>query len=176
MILDVGCGHNRQHLKKGDLGIDLQKGLCDIQASALYLPFRHGTFETVLMSHVLEHLMNLEVALNEVKRVLKSGGILEVEVPNPSSFFIFRDYCISRKAKLGNTGQSPDHICAFGEGDIQNLLRFMGFTPLRIRYKTSYRFERIFHQKTLIKRLFYKGLFRLFPAFQNAFMVTSIKP
>lgn len=173
MILDVGCGHNIHHLKKGDVGIDLQKGLCDIQAPAYNLPFNNSSFDKIIMGHVLEHLMNLGTALKEVKRVLKPDGVLLIEVPNPSCFWIFKDYVFSRKAKLGNISCSKDHVCCFGESELQNLLRFIGFNPVTIHYKTT-RYTWI-QQKSLVKRLFYIALFRLFPAFQNALIVTCIK-
>jgi len=46
------------------------------QADARVLPFAGGTFDVVLAGHVLEHLPDPAVALAEMARVLKPGGLL----------------------------------------------------------------------------------------------------
>lgn len=176
VVLDVGCGFSpRHHVKKGNVGIDLKKGLCDVVASAYYLPFRVQMFQKVVMSHILEHLLNVEQALTEVKRVLKPEGILEIEVPNPSTFGIFKDYVFSRKAKLGSVGCSKDHVCAFGEAELQNLMRETKFHPVKIEYVHSSVAKKHMEESGLFKKIFYKVLFGLFPAFRTALKVIAYK-
>ncbi len=45
------------------------------------LPFRDDSFDCVIASEILEHLHQDDVALDEIKRILKPGGILAVSVP-----------------------------------------------------------------------------------------------
>jgi SAM-dependent methyltransferase len=45
------------------------------------LPFRDATFDTVLLSDVLEHLPRPERAVGEIFRVLRPGGVLMMNVP-----------------------------------------------------------------------------------------------
>jgi len=175
MILDVGCGYLPSHTKKGHIGIDLVKGSCDVQASAYHLPFRSDSFEKVVMSHVLEHFINPGLVLNEVKRLLFLRGLLEIEVPNPSSFWIFKSYVFSRKANLGNPNVVQDHVCTFGESELQNLLREIGFAVTKIEYVTPTRHKRRMEPYGLTKKNFYKILFRLFPAFQTELKITAKK-
>lgn len=68
--------------------------------SAENLPFEDNSFDMVYSSHVLEHIPNLEKALQEIYRVLKPGGINFCVVPTRAdkfySFFNFYSYLASR--------------------------------------------------------------------------------
>jgi phospholipid N-methyltransferase len=58
------------------------------QADIYNLPFKDGTFDSVIICFVLEHLHNPIPALNELKRVLKEGGIMiAIEGDHGSTFF-----------------------------------------------------------------------------------------
>ncbi|HYN88482.1 MAG TPA: glycosyltransferase [Ardenticatenaceae bacterium] len=46
------------------------------------LPFADESFDKVLMSEVLEHLPNDRIALREIYRILRPGGILAISVPH----------------------------------------------------------------------------------------------
>jgi ubiquinone/menaquinone biosynthesis C-methylase UbiE len=58
------------------------------QADIYNLPFKDGTFDSVIVCFVLEHLHNPVQALGELKRVLKKGGtIVAIEGDHGSTFF-----------------------------------------------------------------------------------------
>ena len=107
-LLDLGCGEGRHSISaflQGDInvvGLDLSakdlataKGrLADfniaadkidhclfIQGSGFTLPFADHTFDQVICSEVLEHIIEYEKVLAEIKRVLKPGGVFAVSVP-----------------------------------------------------------------------------------------------
>ncbi len=46
------------------------------------LPFNDGSFDIAFSMHVIEHVTNFQIYLSEMLRVLKSGGILFLELPN----------------------------------------------------------------------------------------------
>jgi SAM-dependent methyltransferase len=52
-------------------------------ASATHLPFRDRTFGGVFSNCVLEHVDSLDVALQEIARVLRPQGLLLTTVPTP---------------------------------------------------------------------------------------------
>jgi SAM-dependent methyltransferase len=89
-VLDVGCGtgHSRRiylDRSRGYVGIDLSRGALQLarrrfgesswlQADALSLPFRDGSFDVVAFSSVLHHVADRRAALAEAARVLQPGG------------------------------------------------------------------------------------------------------
>lgn len=81
--LDVGCGKN----KRVEIGIDRFKfkGV-DVVADMHYLPFRDGTFESVISNNVLEHSYNPKTLLDEQNQVLKPKGKIEITTDNAQYF------------------------------------------------------------------------------------------
>lgn len=96
-VLDIGCGRGFyekiiSHLFKGVkvIGLDQrQEYLPNWQhpqvtfqvADAQALPFPNQSFDRIICSEVLEHLNNNQKALQEIKRVLKKGGMILLTVP-----------------------------------------------------------------------------------------------
>jgi len=55
--------------------------LIAVRANALSLPFPDGCFDVVIASEVLEHIPEDLVAMREIARVLRPGGMVAVTVP-----------------------------------------------------------------------------------------------
>ncbi|TWU27174.1 putative S-adenosylmethionine-dependent methyltransferase [Novipirellula galeiformis] len=95
-VLDLGCG-SRDHaapvesLNHRYVGVDYSNKAADFLADAHALPFKDGSFDCVLSYAVLEHLYNPFVAVSEVCRVLRPGGIylgtVSLGEPFHQSFF-----------------------------------------------------------------------------------------
>ncbi len=59
--------------------------ICNVEADPL--PFPDGTFDALSCCQALEHFTHSHLPpLLEMKRVLKDGGLIEVDVPNVASF------------------------------------------------------------------------------------------
>ena len=86
LSLDVGCGFLRKHTKRGMVGIDLRRGLCDVVADAEYLPFREDVFNRVYLLSILEHLDNPIKCLKESLRVAKDGARFQIIIPVDASY------------------------------------------------------------------------------------------
>lgn len=82
-LLNIGCGG---HFHEAWTNIDLVSTSPHVRAYDLRkgLPYSEGTFDAVYTSHVLEHLSpeTAQASLREQLRVLKSGGIIRVVVPD----------------------------------------------------------------------------------------------
>jgi SAM-dependent methyltransferase len=83
LVLEVGCGRGAfQDLVRRYVGVDLSERVARYYhkpffcASATALPFHDNSFEAIWSIHVLEHVPDPERALLEMRRVLKSGGLL----------------------------------------------------------------------------------------------------
>lgn len=102
-FLDVGCGTGLvlRHLPEGSVGIDLNprhlerakrhapKAVVQ-QSDAESLPFADTSFDTVVCTEVLEHLVFPEKAVAEIFRVLKPGGRFIGSTPSRSLLWRFR--------------------------------------------------------------------------------------
>jgi len=114
--LDAGCGWGwflHYAVKKGidtygfevDL-TSLKKALVFgvttdrlLVSDAQYIPFRDETFDFIICWHVIEHVPNPKKALEEIGRVLKTGGVFIIGVPNEKTvtnlvFKPFRWLCL----------------------------------------------------------------------------------
>lgn len=87
LVLDVGGGRRTLHDDAWPEGtrrlrldvVPLHEP--DVVADVVRLPFVDATFDSVLLSQVLEHLPEPHAAVREIHRVLKPGGVLIGTVP-----------------------------------------------------------------------------------------------
>ena len=92
VILNIGCGKTRL---PHSIGVDLVpiEGFVDIvhNLDLLPYPFESDYADEIHMYHVLEHLHDPLQKIEELHRVLKSGGVLYLRVPHFSSMGAFTD-------------------------------------------------------------------------------------
>jgi len=62
-----------------------------VEADALSLPFKTGSFSTVVCSEVLEHIPDDLRALQEIERVMAGNGTLILTFPHRRSYFALDD-------------------------------------------------------------------------------------
>jgi ubiquinone/menaquinone biosynthesis C-methylase UbiE len=87
-LIDIGCGNGYFLKQLKNNGLDLFG--CDIadtrrdgdynfvRCSIAYLPFRDKLFDIVTCSHTLEHILNPEKAISELKRITRKQLIITV--------------------------------------------------------------------------------------------------
>jgi len=132
--LDIGVGTNRSYKFKPKLSVEYHPIFVDIEEptreirnvgdwviadanlnkeqGAKYLPFRDGTFDKVVASHIIEHLDNPDYFIKELYRILKGSGTLDLYCPN----------FISKASKL-----DPTHKHVFNPISIVKKLKRVGF-------------------------------------------------
>jgi 2-polyprenyl-3-methyl-5-hydroxy-6-metoxy-1,4-benzoquinol methylase len=96
--------------------------------------FPAGSFDCVILSAVLEHLYNPDETIAEISRILRSGGIVFIDVPNENGLY-FRVGNLYQKLRgrdwVVNVAPtfSPFHIFGFSPRSLKALLTKHGLKP-----------------------------------------------
>lgn len=109
LTLDVGCGiGDMLAFRPGTIGVDVNQRTVQhcidsgFEAKVMspdVLPFPDCRFDSVLLDNVLEHIVNPVPLLTEIRRVLKSGGLLLVGVPGVRGWAMDPDHKIAYNEK-----------------------------------------------------------------------------
>jgi predicted SAM-dependent methyltransferase/ADP-heptose:LPS heptosyltransferase len=116
-VLEIGCGMEKAfpHFIGYDSGHHFGQGAADVVGSADKLTlFADESFDAVFSSHVLEHMEDMQAALDEWARVIKPGGYLCLYVPSANLY-----------PKCGEEGANPDHKHDIYPYDIPKMLNNM---------------------------------------------------
>ncbi len=126
-VLDIGSGIGEfLDLYSDSVGMDINmdcvsfcnsKGFKCIPADVYRLPFRDDSFDGILLNNILEHLGRPEDAFSEIKRVLRSGGRLAIELPGKKGFYF-----------------DKTHVRFWGKRDIIDFLEKWSFADIRTKY------------------------------------------
>ena len=151
-ILDAGCGTGAVLAALGNqrthIGVDLsadaiafcrQRGIRNLaQGDITNLPFGDSSFDVVICSSVLYHrwVGDVSLALRELRRVLRPGGLLIVNLP---AYELLR----SRHDDLVFTARR------FRKHEVHRLLLGSGFTIRRLTYWTTLLFPVALAARTL---------------------------
>lgn len=140
-ILDIGCGEGKiwELFPNMDVyGIDMSQGnlkkarkfLKPTLGSAEKLPFKDKTFDLVVASEILEHLISPDKTFKEINRVLKPRGNAIITFPNTSSLqFRFGIFLFGSNPAL-NYPENLNHIRFF---NIKDIIKMIGGTSLKIK-------------------------------------------
>jgi predicted SAM-dependent methyltransferase len=99
----------------------------DMQVDIQKTPFPDETWSMIICNHVLEHVPDYQMALMELKRILKKDGILEITIPTDRTLkTVYEDPAIvSIEERIEKFGQF-DHMRIFGN-DFEVILQRAGF-------------------------------------------------
>jgi len=116
---------------------DLNSPLADIKADICNLPFKDNEFDVIFCNHVLEHIPDDTKAMQELYRVLKSGGMGIFQIPQDMSRKItFEDNSITDKKERAKIFGQYDHVRIYGL-DYFDKLRSIGFKVTEVDYTAT---------------------------------------
>jgi SAM-dependent methyltransferase len=102
------------------------------------LPFADNSFDLIICNHVLEHVFDEKKALQELFRVLTSGGQAILQVPiSPILDKTISDTTITDGATLEEKFGQKDHVRLFGK-DYKSRLESCGFNVQEIKLECKY--------------------------------------
>ncbi|HEY2506080.1 MAG TPA: class I SAM-dependent methyltransferase [Streptosporangiaceae bacterium] len=160
VIVDVGCGDGLATSVAADaapghrfVGLDWsadavrqarQRGLALLRASVegTCLPLAATTVDVVILSEVIEHLVDTDLVLAEAHRVLRPGGALLLSTPNLAAWYnrgllaigvqpVFSE--VSLRGVYGRPGsQVAGHLHMFTRRALVGLLAAHGFGPISV--------------------------------------------
>ena len=140
-FLDIGCatGALVEYMKNegwDSKGVELCEQAADFGSKTRNIDIFSGTveqafyddnqFDVIHCSHLIEHLNNPALYLDEVVRILKPGGLFLCTTPNSDGF----------QAKLfGSKWRSAiaDHMFLFSRKNLQRLMKSRNFTIEKVR-------------------------------------------
>ena len=141
-ILDVGCAAGfllDEARKRGweTFGVEICKWAADYAHSQLGLTgvsqailkdakYPPNYFDVVVLVDAIEHLTDPKGTLTEIRRILKSDGIICVNTPDISSL-------ISKILRARWWGVKQAHLYYFTRRSLSNMLTEAGFVPVRFR-------------------------------------------
>lgn len=137
-VLELGCGAQKTVEKSSGLDIfgkgetipTLAKNgnhptsVADIKAEATQTGIENESFDCIIARHLLEHMIDPVLALNEWDRILKLGGRLIIAVP---------DHAISNTIPL-----NPEHVHAYTKESLTNLVyTVLNYKPISVEYANN---------------------------------------
>lgn len=147
MKIDLGAG---SHRLEGFVSVDLYGGDVKHDLSLFPWPFEDESADAILASHVLEHFTREEGALflQECRRILKSGGILSLAVPDMDLFidakltgewdrlggYIWTDLNDFLGGGLSEPREEQRHSYMYTWGSLAWALKEEGFIPSRVDF------------------------------------------
>ena len=117
---------------------DLNSPLAEYKVDVCHLPFQSDSFDFVLCNHVLEHVYDDELAIEELHRVLKKKGVAILQVPlnlEISETIDGRD--IKDGKKRNKLFGQYDHLRTYGK-DFFKKIESKGFKVKKIRYADNF--------------------------------------
>jgi SAM-dependent methyltransferase len=149
-LLDLGCGYEA-HLSVDFINKVKRLILADVSINSNLLSYpnvvflkgdlsqtikdlRDKSIDLIIASNVIEHLSDPISTLLELKRILKSGGLLMIIVPNWRGKTLLE--LLAFKLKIAPAYEINDHKMYFSKSELWTLIRTAGFTPEHIKVKT----------------------------------------
>ena len=153
VAVDVMAPHDRFKRTYRLHGIDFQ--CCNVEVDAL--PFADGSFDAVVCCQVLEHFTHSHLpAVREMHRVLRTGGIVEVDVPNVASLrnrsrllrgknitYDYAQHYLNAEPMLysGRSFYPLRHNREFTRAELRLLLDMAGFKNIEVSFLRSRRYR-----------------------------------
>uniref|UniRef100_B8HTN7 Methyltransferase type 11 n=1 Tax=Cyanothece sp. (strain PCC 7425 / ATCC 29141) TaxID=395961 RepID=B8HTN7_CYAP4 len=176
-ILELGCG-DRKRLPNS-IGVDQINYQCvdivgDVFAVLSQIPDQ--SISAVYSNHFFEHVDNLSLLVDELARIIKPEGQLNVTVPHFSNPYFYSDathrtffglytFCYFAKNNLlQRKTPTYNRDIQFELSDVR--LGFKSAPPFYVRHGIKLLLEQVFNLNTYMKEFYEENLCYLFPCYE----------
>ena len=122
---------------------DLNSPLADVKADICNLPFEDNAYDIIFCNHVLEHIPDDIKAMKELYRILKTGGMAILQVPQDlNREFTFEDDSITDREERAKIFGQYDHVRVYGR-DYFDKLRSVGFKVDEVDFTSTLSAEEV---------------------------------
>ena len=148
-ILDVGCGdgsnlwwlsdftynlwgtdYNLLRLKRAKkIGKKLEIDTKLFLANILSLPFSENSFDIIFFNHVIEHIVEDEIALKKIFNITKKGGTVILGTPNEGALSWRFAYWVEPRIR-----RKTDHVNFYTEYSICKIAKNVGFKIKEVKH------------------------------------------
>lgn len=177
-LLDVGCGDGALLEVAAQSGWDAEgtdvasavvryarekQGLTVHQGVVEELSLEPNSYDVVVLNHVLEHVRDPRATLTYLRGLLKTDGVIRIEVPNVASLSSITQIIQSRyrlKKNRWRHYETGHHFWFFTPRTLERTLQAAGLVPIRIaapseQWGNKTRFQRVLN--ALYKVTFWGG-------------------
>jgi SAM-dependent methyltransferase len=183
--VELGCGATKRKLEA--IGVDVQDlpgvDLVGDVFDALSL-FPAGSVDEVASYHFFEHVDDLARLLEELGRVMKSGGRLGVVVPHFSNPYFYSDYTHRRFfglytfCYLARGSLFRRQVPAYGITSMFELqdvrLGFKSTRPFYFRYALKYAIGALFNSSRWMQEFYEENLCWVLPCYELSYTLRRI--
>jgi len=143
----VGLELEGEIIRKAQANVGHLDGILLTQGNIYHLPFPDNTFDSVILSEILEHVTDDLAGLREVYRVLKPGGVVAITVPNANYPFLWDPINKTLEALFGThiqrgplAGIWANHVRLYERDRLRAVTEKAGFLVEAERAFTHYSF------------------------------------
>jgi len=176
IIINIGSGIKGIHSEVINLDIFPFKDV-NVVTDATKLPFQDNSVDMIITESTLEHIPDVDLAINEICRVVKPGGFAYISIPfmmpfhaSPNDFFrlthegIKHKFSIFTPQRIGMRGGPASALVTF-------LMHFLAL-PFSLLSATAYNFATYIFMAILSPLRILDLLFYLFPRSFDAAAMT----
>jgi len=180
IILELGCGSRKK--QSNAIGIDLLDSPCvDVVGDVFEVLscFDKNSVDAVYSYHFAEHIPDLYELMENLERVVKPGGIVEVVVPHFSNPYFYSDpthktsfglytFCyLVRDSPFQRQVPTYNKYFKFSVENID--LIFKSPRPFYLRYGIKKLMQFIFNSCSYMKELYEENFCYLFPCYEISY-------
>ena len=182
VTVELGCGNDKRNISY--IGIDILDYPCvDIVGDVFEVlkKIPDQSIDTIYSSHFVEHIDNLSLLIDEIFRVIKIGGQVEIVVPHFSNPHFYSDY--THKSFFGLYTMSylandkifkrkvPDYKKA-KMFDLESVdIIFKSNRPFYVRHAVKRILGLFFNSTNYLKELYEENFCYIFPCYEIKYIL-----